>query len=95
MKKLYQVENFERSLKTCRDSPREDYTTSRKSWKDVFENILDDVLEDSHVVSSQRMEPEKEKHVCFKVATEDDNTEVTSLTYDQIFKLSVKFNRNN
>lgn len=32
----------------------------------------------------------KEDHECFKASREDD-VEVTSLTYDQIFKLSVKF----
>lgn len=34
-------------------------------------------------------------YVCFKVLREDDDTEVTSLTYDQMFKLTVKLNKEN
>lgn len=36
----------------------------------------------------------KKYHVCLK-ASREDNTEVTSLTYDQIFKLSIKLNKDN
>lgn len=41
-----------------------------------------------------RNDYEKEDHKCFKASKEDD-IEVTSLTYDQIFKLNVKLIQDN
>lgn len=50
---------------------------------------------DSHEIYYQRRESDKEYHVCFKVSREYIDSEVTSLTNDQMFSLSVKVIRNN
>lgn len=51
--------------------------------------------EDSHDVSSKRMDSDKDKHVFFKTMKEDNNTEVTNLTYKKMFKLIFKIRREN
>lgn len=37
----------------------------------------------------------KDDYMCFKVSREDDDPEATSLSYDKMFKLSVKVSINN
>lgn len=51
--------------------------------------------EDSHELSSQRRESDKEDHVCFKASKEDDDIEITYLSYDQVFNKYVKLSRDN
>lgn len=73
--------NFERSEITFGDSSHENDITLRNSCRDVFNNILDNMSEDSHEVSSQRREFDEKEYTCFKILREDSNTEVTNLTF--------------
>lgn len=65
--------------------------TSRGVCKDVIKDISNISFKCPHEVSSRRKikESDEEEHVCLKVVKEDDNTEVTFVTYKHMFKLSV------
>lgn len=41
------------------------------------------------------MELDKEEHACLKAIYEEDDNEVTNLSYKQVFKLSVKDSKEN
>lgn len=53
--------------------------------------------EDSHEVLSKRStkESNKEEYVCFKSIYKEDDDEVMSLTYKQMFALNVKLSKEN
>lgn len=82
---------FRQSKHNLRDSSYEDDTTLRNCCRDVFNNIPDNTSEDSHKASSQRREFNEEDHVCFKASKENDDVKVTSISYDQMVKQSIKF----
>lgn len=63
--------------------------TSRDSHKDIFRDILNVTSQYSYEAYLQRKDYEKEDHVCLK-SSRENGIEVTSLTYDQIFKFSVR-----
>lgn len=44
--------------------------------------MSNNTLEDYHEVSSKRKKYDEEEHSCFKSTNEEDNIEVTCLTYD-------------
>lgn len=60
----------------------------------IFRDIPGNISKDSYEASSQRRLSYKEDHKCIKASREDE-TEVTSLTYDKIIKLSVKISKYN
>lgn len=66
----------------------------KDSCKDIFKNTPNNTSEDSHETHSQRMESNPEDNVCLK-ASREDNIEVNSLTYNQMFKLNVQLSKVN
>lgn len=73
--------NFKKSQKTSRDLSHGDDTTSINSCRDLFYNIHNNTLEDSHKIFFERRKMAKEEHMCFKASKEDDNIEITYLSY--------------
>lgn len=66
---------------------------SRDSCKNFFNNIFDSSCEDLHKASCRKTT--KEEYGCFKSINKEDDIEVISLTYDQIFKLSIDLSKQN
>lgn len=67
--------------KTYGDSSHEEDVTSRNTWKYVLNNFPNNTSKDSHKISSQKEESDKEEDICLKTTKENNNTEVTNITY--------------
>lgn len=63
----------------------------RDCCKNVFKNILDDTSEDSYEAHPQK---EQMGHACLN-ALKEDESKVTSLYHNQLFKLNVNLSKEN